>query len=608
MRPAAHAKVGAALNTETIDTQLIERAQRLSAIAQRLGLAELAPTILKDTHRRLKESRVRAVVVGEIKQGKSTLVNALMGRIVLPSGVTPTTGAPVLIRVGTPSGPHVERNGELQPIEQSAFEQRCRGLGDGNGAPQGDLVYLVEPGTLPSELEFVDTPGVNDMSHLRAAISQGELPRADILVLVLDATQLLNRTEMAFLRDAVAAVGGLEDSGAHLLLAVNRIDLIAERERPKLRDHLHRELAGLTGATHGEGAAASAFEVFFTDARTAAREPDAVTPGAQGAFELRRRLFEIASTRNEMLPARARASLLRYSALLSHHAAVAARASQAELSSVRGDLQAVQADLPAEIDMTAVRALMNDGRQRVRDASYQRIEVFRGKLQTTIEAIVESASHRTLSTHLASAIHDAFLGFASEEAQHLRADLDALSRKVIRTHSEQIQRRLAHATMRLGLRGPTVYIEPPSALLEAGLVAVGVAGTAVMYFGNMVAGLLMAIAGPLATVFLREKSIRDARQRARAQLPAALQGAAAGLQDQVRRVIDGHLAALDEYVLLGNLGLRTQLEGLLARVVAELATEDAEARTQLKAHVHEIELELEAIRGQLHDLPHERRA
>src|SRR5690606_20233946 len=105
----------------------------------------------------------------------------------------------------------------------------------------------------------------------RGAVSRGELPRADVLVLVLDATQLLNRTELAFLRDAVAAVGGLDDSGARLLIAVNRIDLIQDEDRPKLIEHLERSLAALS-PPRADGT--PLHELFLTNARRAAREPD----------------------------------------------------------------------------------------------------------------------------------------------------------------------------------------------------------------------------------------------------------------------------------------------------------------------------------------------
>ena len=49
---------------------------------------------------RLDASRLRVLVAGEAKRGKSTLVNALLGREVLPSGVTPLTAVTTTVRYG----------------------------------------------------------------------------------------------------------------------------------------------------------------------------------------------------------------------------------------------------------------------------------------------------------------------------------------------------------------------------------------------------------------------------------------------------------------------------------------------------------------------------
>ena len=40
---------------------------------------------------RLRWARLRVLVAGEAKRGKSTLVNAFLGQVVLPVGVTPLT-------------------------------------------------------------------------------------------------------------------------------------------------------------------------------------------------------------------------------------------------------------------------------------------------------------------------------------------------------------------------------------------------------------------------------------------------------------------------------------------------------------------------------------
>jgi hypothetical protein len=49
---------------------------------------------------RLREGRFYVVCVGQFKRGKSTLLNALVGEPVLPTGVIPITAAVTVVRHG----------------------------------------------------------------------------------------------------------------------------------------------------------------------------------------------------------------------------------------------------------------------------------------------------------------------------------------------------------------------------------------------------------------------------------------------------------------------------------------------------------------------------
>src|ERR1700685_3658508 len=72
-----------------------------SALDELAGLADESDTaVLTALRERLRAARLRVLVVGEAKRGKSTLINALLGREVLPSGVTPLTAVATTVRYG----------------------------------------------------------------------------------------------------------------------------------------------------------------------------------------------------------------------------------------------------------------------------------------------------------------------------------------------------------------------------------------------------------------------------------------------------------------------------------------------------------------------------
>src|SRR5687767_4474832 len=71
--------------------EVIGKLRDLCALAERIGARSLAQRVEGEVANKLESGRFHLVVVGEFNHGKTTFVNALLGRAVLPTGVTPTT-------------------------------------------------------------------------------------------------------------------------------------------------------------------------------------------------------------------------------------------------------------------------------------------------------------------------------------------------------------------------------------------------------------------------------------------------------------------------------------------------------------------------------------
>ncbi|GEM_PF-1072158 len=552
----------------SVHAQLRAAAEQLSTLASDLGHADLARTIREDAHRRLDDGRVRVVVLGEIKHGKSSLINALLGESALPIGVTPTTGAVVEISAAGMGESEADLPGTYLSIQDDdgpgarvdaeTFTALARGQREPE--PGRHLSLKVAHERLPASLELIDTPGFNDIARFRTALSRGELPRADVLVLVLDATQVLSRSELDMLRDAVAALGGVEGgrstnsglrSGARCLVVINRIDLVPEDERSRIVDHMRSGLAELIPGP---------IEPFLTDSKTALREPSSSSPGVAAIAALRERLFALAGDSREILPARARTALLRQAKLLSYNAAIQARALHLERGEIDAEIHAVEQAMAArDADASEVRAMILEARTRIVTASSERLTSFRAELEADARAQIHKADIQTLTQVMPGAIQDAFLDFVHQERERLREELEQLTREVFATHGELARRRLLEATLPLGFRGPGLYVEPPAVLIEVGMLALGVVGTVIWYFGSTMTGMVMTIASPLATLILREKTLRDARDQARRVLPEALDGAIDQLRATSATAVERHAAALDDHLMLADRALAEQL-------------------------------------------------
>lgn len=186
---------------------------------------------------------VRVIVAGSLKRGKSTLVNALVGRPLLsPVGVDVTTAcwleigygpeqATALIADGRSPGEPIRR-----PIAISEVE-RYVALDCVTEPVLGVEVRVESP--LLSNLTLVDTPGVGGLDTGHSQTTLTALKQADALLFVSDCTQPILLQEVDFLASAAERV-------ATVIVAVSKSDTpgceVVVRETCE-RLALRRELA-----------------------------------------------------------------------------------------------------------------------------------------------------------------------------------------------------------------------------------------------------------------------------------------------------------------------------------------------------------------------------
>lgn len=181
--------------------QLVEFGMRACEAYDRSDLeARLAAT-----RRTLDDPGIYVVVVGDFKQGKSSLVNALLGTNVCPVDDDIATAVPTYVRYGPQpqaellyaTDPPEREPLELERVREKVVESGAMGA-DGE-RPSGVMVHL--PRTmLASGLVIVDTPGVGGLSSTYAAASLAAVSMADAVLFVTDAAQELTRVEVDYLR------------------------------------------------------------------------------------------------------------------------------------------------------------------------------------------------------------------------------------------------------------------------------------------------------------------------------------------------------------------------------------------------------------------------
>jgi GTPase SAR1 family protein len=171
---------------------------------------------LEQTRQRLLDPSTRVVVVGEFKQGKSQLINALVNAPVCPVDDDIATSVPTVVRYGElPSASILySKSGSAPPGAEQLLESRPIELQDladyvsekGNPGNRNNL--LAAEVCLPREilaggLSLVDTPGLGGLDSVHSLTTLTTLPTADAVLLVSDASQEYTEPEIQFLRQAL---------------------------------------------------------------------------------------------------------------------------------------------------------------------------------------------------------------------------------------------------------------------------------------------------------------------------------------------------------------------------------------------------------------------
>jgi len=221
-----------------------ESVTRAADIARRYGQDSAADRAVQMLNATFRAGTV--VVMGEVKRGKSSLVNALIAQPdLLPVDVLTCTSAPIRVAVSH-DGPVVPQVTLVRGTEREmilATELARWVTVDGVGSLQGNTnAGMNEAQDPPSSAEIsvrypdmdgitvVDTPGVGGLDKRAVTAALQEARHAGVLLMVCDASTPITAPEMDILRQAHDSVGGV-------IVAVTKTDKNTRRWRAIVEDN-----------------------------------------------------------------------------------------------------------------------------------------------------------------------------------------------------------------------------------------------------------------------------------------------------------------------------------------------------------------------------------
>jgi len=167
-------------------------------LVQRLGTAV----------ERLRSPNTRVVVVGEFKQGKSKLINALVNAPVCPIDDDIATSVPTIVGFGPrPAASIVARSGDEIERHEIPIDELAQYVSE-SGNPGNSRHLLAGEAQLPRAilqggLQLVDTPGVGGTESQSALTTLSSLSTASAVIMVSDASQEFTEPEVQLLRHAM---------------------------------------------------------------------------------------------------------------------------------------------------------------------------------------------------------------------------------------------------------------------------------------------------------------------------------------------------------------------------------------------------------------------
>jgi dynamin family protein len=212
--------------------------------ARDLGTEKIQQEVL-DLEERAREQRFYVACLGQFKRGKSTLLDALIGMPMLPTGILPITAVPTVVRYGMEPAARIRlQSGEWKGIQPAELEAYVSGEKNPENSKGISAVEVFIPSALlASGMCLVDTPGPGSIFKSNTEATRAFIPHVDAAILVIGADPPLSAEELSLAEGISAHV-------KEMMVVLNKADRVTKAEcliakdfaRLILEKHLRQEI------------------------------------------------------------------------------------------------------------------------------------------------------------------------------------------------------------------------------------------------------------------------------------------------------------------------------------------------------------------------------
>ena len=202
---------------------------RVAHFADELKLTHLDPQIAACRHQLHAGNGIDVAVFGRFKAGKSSFLNHLTGRDILPIGVVPLTAVITRLRYGSNEKVEVRfLNGSAKTIPLDEIGRYVGENKNPNNEKQVASVEVELPALKPfAPLQFVDTPGLGSAFTHNTETALNWLPNAGMALVAVSSDAPLSARDLALLDE-------LRRHTPKIVLLLTKADLLNETQRAEV--------------------------------------------------------------------------------------------------------------------------------------------------------------------------------------------------------------------------------------------------------------------------------------------------------------------------------------------------------------------------------------
>lgn len=221
---------------------MLEKQETIGRIIRDFGLSSLESrlSILDNIHR--NNHHLDVAVLGQFKAGKSSLLNSLMGKLVLPTGVTPVTSVITLISSHEKNTIRLtDEEGRMSTCLPAELEQYItEKFNPGN---EKKIVRVEIQTPLPDgfdEVRFIDTPGLGSIYRSSTETTKNWIPQSGIALILISSIQPVSDADVELIKETIAHT-------PYIVIVISKTDLLPEDSLQESKNFIHQTLSAKFG-------------------------------------------------------------------------------------------------------------------------------------------------------------------------------------------------------------------------------------------------------------------------------------------------------------------------------------------------------------------------